>query len=251
MGTLWRLEGGGLRRVGLEEYFDFIRERGHMAALVGAGGKTTLMYALAESSRSSGLRTAVTTTTHILPPEDGALCRSLEECRARWDAGGCAVWGRALPDGKLGALGEDEFALLREADTVLVEADGAKRLPCKAPAAHEPRIPSQADIVIGVLGLSALGKRLDEACFRREEAMALLGRGGEHRLTGGDLAALLLSERGAQKDVNGRKFYAVLNQCDNKERLAEGLKILELLRQGGLARGALACFRLDGGVYGG
>lgn len=42
-----------------------------MTALVGAGGKTTLMYALARRMADAGRRVVCTTTTKIFPPEDG------------------------------------------------------------------------------------------------------------------------------------------------------------------------------------
>ncbi len=45
----------------------------------------------------------------------------------------------------------------KKADLTLIEADGARHLPCKAPAEHEPALLSSSDLVIGVTGLSALG----------------------------------------------------------------------------------------------
>lgn len=48
---------------------------------------------------------------------------------------------------------------------VLLEADGAKRMPCKVPAAHEPVLLPESDIVLTVAGLSALGRPLREVCF--------------------------------------------------------------------------------------
>lgn len=45
---------------------------------------------------------------------------------------------------------------MTEADTVLLEADGAKRHPCKAPAAHEPVLLRSSDIVMVAAGLSAV-----------------------------------------------------------------------------------------------
>lgn len=241
--TAYLLRDSALRRACLEDCFPFLGERGHMLALVGAGGKTTLMTALAQRYSRQGLRTAVTTTTHILRPEPSLCCGSIEDCRALWSQGRWAVWGRDTGGGKLSALDGDSFRLLREADAVLVEADGSKRLPCKVPASHEPQIPPQADIVIGVLGLSALGQTVRDGCFRWEEAVRLLGCAPSHRLTEADFAEILLSGQGTRKGVGGRTYYTVLNQCDNASRLAQGLKILRLLRQRGQTLAALTCFR--------
>lgn len=70
--------------------------------------------------------------------------------------------------GKLQAchLGFSELA--RIADYVLVEADGAKMLPLKAHASHEPVIPGCARRVICVIGVDGVGKPILQACHRPE-----------------------------------------------------------------------------------
>lgn len=55
---------------------------------------------------------------------------------------------------------------------VLVEADGSKRLPIKAPAEHEPVVPAETALTIGVLGLDALGWPMDERTVHRPERFA-------------------------------------------------------------------------------
>ena len=59
-------------------------------------------------------------------------------------------------------------------DFILVEADGAKRKPIKAPADYEPVIPSSTTLVIGVIGLDALGKAIDEETIHRCELFCSL-----------------------------------------------------------------------------
>ncbi len=202
----------------LSAVFPFVQERGHVIALVGAGGKTTLMFSLADLMSSNGMRVSVTTTTHIKKPP---FFDSLRNVNSRWSRGKYAVLGRGTGDGKLEALPTDEYSALCDiSDAVLVEADGSRRLPAKAPAAHEPQIPSNADIVIAVQGLSAIGKPLASACHRPDIAADILGTEKEHALTSQDLAILLTSERGGRKGVGDRAFYAVLNQCDSAEQRA-------------------------------
>lgn len=87
---------------------------------------------------------------------------------------------------------------MAEADTVLLEADGAKRHPCKAPAAHEPVLLRSSDIVLAAAGLSAMGKPLQDVCFRLEAACALLAVPPETPLTPALLAKLLASEAGGR-----------------------------------------------------
>ena len=108
------------------------------------------------------------------------------------------------------------------ADIVLIEADGSRRMPCKAPASREPVLLPECDTVLAVAGLSALGRPLREVCFRLDEACALLHTAPDVPLTPELLAALLASEAGGRKLVGERAFCAVLNQADDPARRALG-----------------------------
>ena len=120
---------------GLED-LPFLGETGHVISLVGGGGKTTLLYALARHYSAQGQRVLVSTTTHIRRPD--ANCAPDEAARdALWQAGTYAVAGVPAEGGKL-TMPPHLADWMAEADTVLLEADGAKHHPCKAPAAHEP-----------------------------------------------------------------------------------------------------------------
>ena len=232
------LEDGQLVSGSPQDAFPFLGERGHVVSLVGGGGKTTLMYHLAQVSQARGLRTAVMTTTKIGRP--GPYCRSMAACQSCWAAGEYAVCGERLNERKLVAPAPDFLEqLLDRADALFIEADGARRLPCKAPAAHEPVILPETDTVIAVMGLDALGQPVGEVCLRTELVQALLGCGPEHRLTGADMVRLLLSDQGSRKGVAQRDFYVVLNKCDDAQRLHAGREILELLRAQGQTRAVL------------
>ena len=125
---------------------------------------------------------------------------------------------------------------------VLLDADGAKRMPCKAPAAHEPVLLPESDIVLAVAGLSALGRPLREVCFRLEQACALLGAAPETLLTPELLARLLASEQGGRKRVGDRRFSVVLNPADASARIAAGEQTLALLRKKYEVQGVLTYF---------
>lgn len=211
---------------GLEE-LTFLREKKHVVSLVGGGGKTTLLYAMAR--RCAGERVLVSTTTHILRPETHYAPD--EAARdALWAEKTYAVAGAPAPNGKLTALPPEALHhWMAQADFVLLEADGAKHHPCKAPAAHEPVLLPESDIVLAVAGLSAVGRPLREVCFRLDEACALLAVPPDTVLTPELLAALLASENGGRKDVDRRKFYAILNQADSLHRCKAGEQTLAIL----------------------
>ncbi len=210
----------------------------HVAAIVGAGGKTTIMYELAEYLSSKGKRVLIATTTHIYKPPKAVYAANLQQLQSLWQRGSYAVCGRQAEDaGKLRMPEPNVLAkYMQLADITLLEADGAKGRPCKVPAAHEPVLLPQCDIVIGVLGLDALGQTVEQACLRAELVQKLLGCDGSHLLTAEDLAYIMTSELGLRKDVDGRKFYPVFNKCDTAAAAARAAEICALLRQHGIKK---------------
>ena len=213
-----------------ETQFPFLAEKGHIVSLVGGGGKTTLLHAMAAHGARKGWRVLASTTTHIQRPKEPLLARTNAELAALWTSGNYAVAGAPAPDNKLTQPPQLE-RWMAQADAVFLEADGAKHLPCKAPAAHEPVLLPQSDFVLAVAGLSAVGKPLQEVCFRLETACTLLGVPPETILTPELLAKLLADEQGGRKAVGARHFYAVLNQADMPARRAAGEQTKKLLKR--------------------
>ena len=216
--------------------FKYLQEKKHIVSLAGAGGKTTVMYQLAEHFASLGKKVLVSTTTHIFQPACN-FAQSLAEVEALWQAGSYAVVGNIeAGTGKLTQLKTDVFETYSAlADLVLIEADGAKRFPCKAPAENEPVLLPASDTAIAVMGLDALHHPIKEVCFRLEKVQEVLGVMPEHCLMEEDAVKLLLSEQGAFKNVGQRTCFIVLNKCDDENRLNSALKIKSLLEKEGFA----------------
>ena len=202
-----------------EKIFPFLAEKGHVISLVGGGGKTTLMYNLAAHCARKGWRVLAATTTHIMQPPSGGWAQTDAELFRLWKSGSYAAAQAQL----------ERWMTL--ADIVLIEADGAKRMPCKAPAAHEPVLLPQCDTVLAVAGLSALKHPLREVCFRAELAAELLCVPQDAQLTPELLAKLLASEAGGRKAVGDRSFYVVLNQADTKEQAALARQVADILKK--------------------
>lgn len=197
--------------------FDFFTDgKKHNICIVGGGGKTTVMYELAAAWAACGRRVLVLTSTHILRPVDGSFAANVPAVQNLWQQGSYAVIGTPeLATGKLTAPPQDLYeALQLQADVILCEADGSKHHPCKAPAAHEPVLLPDSDIVLAVVGMDALGCPLAQACQRPQPAAAFLGCSLDSVIDEQMLAALLLSEQGSRKNVGTRTYYIVLNKCD-------------------------------------
>lgn len=216
--------------------FDFFSDgKKHNICLVGGGGKTTVMYELATAWAACGRKVLVLTSTHILQPADGSFSADAAAVQDLWQQRRYAVIGTPEPaTGKLTAPPQDLYeALQPQADVILCEADGSKHLPCKAPAAHEPVLLPDCDIVLAVAGMDALGRPLVQACQRPQPAAELLGCSLDSVIDEQMLAALMLSEQGARKNVGARAYYIVLNKCDLL-KVAQQEEMLRLLVDAGM-----------------
>ena len=117
-------------------------------AIVGGGGKSSLMAALGREFRQKGDRVVMTTTTHIFRPEHNVyLGDDPAVFSALLEQYGCLTLGTPMEEGRI-----KESPLLARlpdlADRVIIEADGTKGLPMKVPKAGEPVIPAFADTII-------------------------------------------------------------------------------------------------------
>ena len=198
-------------------------------AVVGGGGKTSLIFRLCEELVLAGKKVIVTTTTHMAYEsnrpfaEDGdkeKICRNLQ----KYGYTVAASFDREK--GKIGSLPEEKLEELRGlADILLIEADGAKRLPLKVPGEWEPVIPGFADCVIGVVGLDSIGKPIGEICHRPERVADFLDKKQTALVTENDVLRIAVSEQALKKEVDGRRYQVFLNKADllGKEKIAEDL----------------------------
>lgn len=147
-------------------------QRGEVVSFVGAGGKTSTLFRLGHELKVNGWRVLGTTTTRIAAWETTRAPLSM-----RWNASvGFEVLSNALErqgfvfiydqldrDKALGIAPDTLRDLLDRvsSDVMLIEADGSRRLPFKAPYPHEPVIPPETTRVILVVGINTLGKPLD------------------------------------------------------------------------------------------
>ncbi len=146
-------------------------------AVVGSGGKTSIIMRLAEEQKSLGRKVLVLTTTHMYKPQKyGVFSGLVRDVYNALQKDGIAVTGDITDDGKIAWQGDSiyrEFAAM--ADVVLIEADGSKQLPVKFPNEYEPVIPADSDVILVVSGLSAIGRSGKDSCHRWALAKTALG----------------------------------------------------------------------------
>ena len=161
-----------------------------ITAIVGAGGKTTLLHELAEKYIKEGKSVFVTTTTHMLIEPDTLLTDDPEEIKASLIREGYAMAGIKTGE-KITSLSQCTYEHVCEyADEVLVEADGAKHFPLKIPNENEPVIPENAERIIVVCGMHSLGKPAHETIFRLDTAKDTFGITGNTLITPGIIQKL-------------------------------------------------------------
>jgi probable selenium-dependent hydroxylase accessory protein YqeC len=201
-----------------------------ITAVVGGGGKTTLIFRLAQEL-SEQHRTLITTTTHIWPPECETLFSpSVQAIEKAFQSQNLLAVGSLTPEGKLAAVPELLTQLDHLAEYVLVEADGSRRLPLKAPAEHEPVLPEHTALTIAVAGMSCCGQTLLTAVHRPELYAERSGVDINANITPQAVAYMLGSPLGQRKNVKGR-YLVVLNQADTLERLAFARDVASNLRE--------------------
>jgi probable selenium-dependent hydroxylase accessory protein YqeC len=145
-----------------------------LTAIIGGGGKTSLLYALAEELKSRGSVIVSTSAKIRRPAQFPVLDPDCPEAlAAALKTASPLCLGSPWLENKLAAPSLPWAALVQAADYVLVEADGSRGLPAKAHEAHEPVIPSEAERVILVLGADAFGKPISAVCHRPERFAAL------------------------------------------------------------------------------
>ena len=210
----------------LLQCFDITSET-RVIALVGGGGKTSLMYRLVEEMRSLGETVITTTTTKIFRPEARRSPRVILQ-ESDPDLlnlpSGLAEYGHVTvahsfnsANGKLHGVDDEVIDRCSAiAQRVVVEADGAARRPIKAPETWEPVIPRGVDLVIPVVGLDCIGRpATSDVVFRLERFSAIAGVLEGAPITAEAVGRLLSHPYGSLKGVPDGVFVTpLLNKLD-------------------------------------
>ena len=215
-------------------------------SIIGAGGKTSLMFCLAKEISRAGGTVLTTTTTKIffpdktLSPETITAASApdlIEKSKAGLKRHSHFSAGRHhdLVSGKLEGFSPDIIDALRQAglfDWILVEADGSRQKPLKATDVHEPVIPASTTCLVLVAGLDSLGLPLDEAHVHRASIFSKntgLGLGlivDEPSIA----ASISLELKKAAGFCTALDHILVLNKADTPAEIESGRCIAGLLK---------------------
>jgi probable selenium-dependent hydroxylase accessory protein YqeC len=209
-------------------------------SLVGAGGKTTLMFRLAEELSLRQKRVVTTTTTKILEPapeETGSLFIDPDEerikdfVRRHLDQNRHITIARErLELGKLKGISPDlvnELWRSLDIDAIVVEADGAAGRPVKVPRENEPVIPASTTLVVAILGIDGLERELNEEnVFQPQRVSKMTGISIGEKLTDEAMAILMVDPEGVfRRTPASSRVVAFLNKVDIPDGVAKAKRI--------------------------
>lgn len=205
-------------------------QRGDVVAFTGAGGKTSAMVRLGRELATEGWRVLATTTTRIAVEEleqfpqatrwQSNLLQGKRELATLLDSKRLVfVYQEIRGDKVIGLPSESISRLVDEmnADILLVEADGSRRLPLKAPRLHEPVIPHDTTLLVPVAGLDALGRPFDETTvYNPEPIIERYGFPPGEPIQPAWLAQIVRDEQLGLKDLPATaRVVALLNKAGN------------------------------------
>ncbi|HCY86243.1 MAG TPA: putative selenium-dependent hydroxylase accessory protein YqeC [Desulfobacteraceae bacterium] len=248
------------------------RDTCRIISVVGGGGKTSAIFTLAREAAAMGKSVLVTTTTAMfnpvefnplefnpvefntdIPPEKKkhfynrlytgpATALPTETC----GPGGILVAAAGINRKKKKLIGyppkDLRTAFTAQAfDLVLIEADGARMRPVKAPAEHEPVVPQETDTLIGCIGLDCLDRPIDDTHVHRPALLAKIsGQTVGDPVTAQTLIRLAASEQGLFKPVHQAtpapmKRVLLLNKADSRQLILRGKGLGETIVGAGWA----------------
>lgn len=224
-----------------------------VVALVGGGGKTSTMFQLAAEIVAGGGRVITTTTTRIFAAQIAlapvhfvageATLTQLADALDR--TGHFLITGPVDPAaGKATGISPDVIPQLQNLPgrpTIVIEADGSRMRPFKAPAEHEPVIPAEATLVVPVVGVDSLGRTLsDENVHRAALVAALTGAAIGDAVSPEMVASVLAHSSGGLKNVPAHaRRMALINKVESPDGVGGARQVASLLLGSGRYSGVV------------
>lgn len=236
--SIWKV-GDNLK---LYKALDIDMDNWEVVSIVGGGGKTSAMFRLAKELSELGRKVLVTTTTAIMMPEEdqydiflnlsnkGDIDKLFES-----KPGTVTVLiGDFIRVDKLKGVDEEFVDKIYERcyfDHILVEADGSRMKPIKAPREGEPLLPDTTKKLVGVVGLDALGKKADEETVHRLELFKeVTGIEDGDNIDVDTVSRLVLHEKGLFRGSETNDVvekYLLLNKADDEKLKSEARAIAQ------------------------
>lgn len=195
--------------------------------VVGAGGKTTIIHTLAKEFVAKGKKVLITTSTHMWEEEGTIVTNKASDIINEINKCGYVMAGtreKAKSNNnhikskyKITSLYQDIWKeVINYCDIVLVEGDGSREFPIKVPGENEPVIPTETTQILVIMGLSAIGKPINEVCHRYQLICKQCSI-NENYIVNSNIYKILMNKyvKRLKKNHENIKISCILNQADN------------------------------------
>ncbi len=214
-----------------------LRAPGELVSIVGGGGKSALLFGLGRSLSGCAV---LTTTTRIFANQTARAAATCPIGTPEFETvmhsprDGLLVVGEVEGEKVRGVAADVPATLLAAAgvDFVVVEADGSRMRPAKAPAPHEPVVPEETTLLVVVAGIDALAGPIAQTCHRPERVAALLGLSQDACLDPPRLAELLCHpEAGLKSAPPGARVALLINKIEDPAQWHAGRAVAAAARR--------------------
>lgn len=200
--------------------------------IVGAGGKTTCLFTLANELKTN--KVLVTTTTKIYEPNKAMydkLILESDNLNNISPKNGITIFGKEInSNGKLLSPSiENLNEIIKKFDYVFIEGDGSKEKPLKGWNDKEPVVLEDTTITLGILSIKNIGKKINEKNIHRlNEFMILTNSREEDEIGVKHLAEVVNNCNGIFKNSKGKKIL-LINGVENKKEVELARLLLEYI----------------------
>ncbi|MEM7025746.1 MAG: selenium cofactor biosynthesis protein YqeC [Pseudomonadota bacterium] len=214
---------------GAKRLLEVLNAEGGIICAVGAGGKKSTLYRLAQAHHVVGSERVGLTATVMLatPPaklfgapligEQDTLATSLMAALA--DRRLVAFAAPSSKPGRLAGLGAERISEIHancDFTATLVKADGARMRLIKAPSEEEPVLPANVSTILPIVSAKAIGRPLNPSIAHRLERLCwVTGASPNENLTPLHVARLLVSDAGALHKAGNARVVPIINMVDD------------------------------------
>jgi len=205
---------------------------GGAVAVVGCGGKTSLIELIAALSSEKRVLVSATAKAFPMTSRQVILCDTLKGCVEHKPQTGIQCLGIYNErNGKLGALPEQVLTdMTRYYDLVLMEADGSRCLPCKGWRRNEPVVYDFCTHTVGVVTMDALGKAAaGDVVHNLSEFLSLTGLSEGEIITVQALVDMVCLSEGMFRGCAGQQ-YLLVNRAEDESAVRASQAFLQVIK---------------------
>lgn len=195
---------------------------------VGSGGKTSLIFALANELRRE--KVLVTTTTKMFKPTYKVVDYLLSKEQIKnfqYNKGITYLYDSVNNENKVYCSEDTINSVIDNFDFTIIESDGSKRKPLKAWQHGEPVIINRTTKTVGIIPIQAIGMEInDDNIHRFQLFQNSFNLKNDKYIDASHLTKIIFHENGLFKDALGERILFI-NGIDGEKELDMAQKLLE------------------------